>query len=72
MSLKKSGYLFCVLFLSSINIANAVTEVDFIYIGDSEHDSLLGVKQGIDEANLQGEFLGQKYNLEIVSKEKIE
>ena len=54
MSLKKSGYLFCVLFLSSINIATAVTEVDFIYIGDSEHDSLLGVKQGIDEANLQG------------------
>ena len=72
MSLKKSGYLFCVLFLSSINIANAVTEVDFIYIGDSEHDSLLGVKQGIDESNLQGEFLGQKYNLEIVSKENIE
>ena len=71
MSLKKSGYLFCVLFLSSINIATAVTEVDFIYIGDSEHDSLLGVKQGIDESNLQGEFLGQKYNLEIVSKENI-
>ncbi len=33
------------------------------YVGPEPHTALLGVKQGIEEANVQGRFLGQRYHL---------
>jgi hypothetical protein len=42
-------------------------EVNFAYIGEKEHAALLGAKQGLEEANLQGQFLNQKYNLDVIS-----
>lgn len=42
-------------------------EVNFAYVGQNDHDALLGVEQGLEESNLQGQFLNQKYNLEIIS-----
>ena len=38
-------------------------EIMLSFIGDYESQAFLGVKQGIDEANVQGQFLGQKYSL---------
>ncbi len=36
-------------------------EINLAFFGGSENPPYLGVVQGINEANLQGEFLGQKY-----------
>ncbi len=41
-------------------------EINIAYVGAENHSALLGAKQGIDESNLQGQFLNQKYNLEII------
>ena len=38
-------------------------EIDLAYIGSTSDTAWLGMKQGLDEANLQGQFLGQKYAL---------
>ena len=46
-------------------------EVNFLYIGPENDTALLGAKQGLDEANLQGQFLSQKYNLDSISSEQI-
>ena len=72
MKLKKYNYLFCALILSSFNITAGVIETNFIYIGESSHPSLLGVKQGLDESNLQGEFLNQKYSLDEITIDNID
>jgi len=44
-----------------------ITEVKLHYVGATEGSAWLGVQQGLAEANIQGEFLGQKYTLETVS-----
>ncbi|PHS24994.1 MAG: hypothetical protein COA83_06955 [Methylophaga sp.] len=44
-----------------------VLEVQIHYIGPTEGSAWLGVQQGLDEANLQGAFLNQKYSLKPVS-----
>lgn len=46
--------------------APAGTALRLAYVGASTHDSLDGARQGLDEANLQGRFLGQDYALDIV------
>lgn len=46
-------------------------EVDFVYVGEDSHHALLGAKQGLDEANLQGQFLNHKYNLDTISIDDI-
>jgi hypothetical protein len=48
-----------------------IIEVNFIYVGEKDHAALLGVKQGLEEANLQGQFLNQKYSLDVVSSKDI-
>ncbi len=56
--------------LLASNIAHAENiEVDFAYIGQKDHAALLGVQQGLSEANLQGQFLNQKYELDLISVE---
>ena len=72
MLVRKFCYLIFILFLSSLSIADELIETNFVYIGESEHPSLLGVKQGIDESNLQGQFLNQKYNLDVITSDKID
>lgn len=52
-------------------LANDI-DVTMHYVGPIEGAVWLGVQQGIDEANLQGGFLGQKYQIEVVEPEAIE
>lgn len=61
--------LITLLMLSHVALAN-VMEINFIYVGDEDHAALLGVKQGLEESNLQGQFLNQSYNLDIISADK--
>ena len=60
-----------VLLLMSSNAFAEVIEVSFVYVGKSDHSALLGAQQGIEEANLQGQFLNQKYNLDVISPNDI-
>ena len=72
MLLKKISFLFYILLFSSMELAAEIIEIDFVYIGETNHPSLLGAKQGIDESNLQGKFLNQKYNLDQIPDNKID
>ncbi|MFW5426386.1 MAG: ABC transporter substrate-binding protein [Methylophagaceae bacterium] len=56
--------LLCLLILP---VQAEVIEVELYYVGPTEGSAWLGVQQGLDEANLQGEFLGQKYSLKPIS-----
>jgi hypothetical protein len=40
------------------------TEILFAYIGNAEHPAYNGITLGLHEANIQGQFLGQKYAME--------
>ena len=56
------------LFLWSATAGAAdITEVSFAFIGDADSSAHTGVAQGIHEANLQGQFLGQNYSLQEFS-----
>ena len=57
------------LFITPIGVSAETLEVDFAYIGPESHSGLLGVKQGLAEANVQGQFLGQKYRLDMMTIE---
>jgi hypothetical protein len=48
-----------------------VQEVSLHYVGPTEGSVWQGLQQGLDEANIQGEFLGQKYTLDVVSMEEL-
>lgn len=47
-------------------------EVTMHYVGPTEGPVWLGVQQGIEEANLQGGFLGQKYQVEVVAADDLD
>ena len=49
-----------------------ITEISFAFIGDAEGSAHTGVAQGIHEANLQGQFLGQNYSLEEFSGDDLD
>jgi len=55
------------LVLTSFCVSAETIEIDFAYVGEEDHTALLGVQQGLYEANLQGQFLGQNYQLDIIS-----
>lgn len=59
------------LLLLPMGVSAETIEVRFAYIGPENHDAELGAKQGLDEANLQGQFLNQKYDLDIINQDKI-
>lgn len=42
------------------------TAVELVYVGPEDHPAFLGVTQGLDEATLQGRFLGQRYTLRLL------
>ncbi|NOQ94286.1 MAG: hypothetical protein GQ547_06590 [Methylophaga sp.] len=56
--------------VSQGSIAN-VMDVKLHYVGPTEGSVWLGMQQGLDEANLQGEFLGQKYSLQPISADEL-
>ena len=61
------------LFLASATAGAAdITEVSFAFIGAADSSAHTGVAQGIHEANLQGQFLGQNYSLEEFSGDGID
>ncbi len=55
------------LFFTPFCISAETIEINFAYVGEKDGGSLLGAQQGLKEANIQGQFLGQKYNLDIIS-----
>ncbi len=55
------------LFFTSFCVSAETIEIDLAYVGEEDHTALLGVQQGLYEANLQGQFLGQNYQLDIIS-----
>lgn len=40
--------------------------VTLAYVGSAQASALFGIRQGLEEANLQGQFLGQRYVLEVI------
>lgn len=54
-----------------IGAADEMLEVRLLYVGDGESSTLLGVRQGLQEANLQGRFLNQQYRLNIRRAEQV-
>ena len=54
------------LFLTPFYVSAETMEIDFIYVGDKDHSALPGVQQGLEEANIQGQFLKQDYQLAII------
>jgi len=48
-----------------------VMDVTLHYVGPTEGGVWLGVQQGLNEANIQGEFLGQRYSLQVISEQEL-
>ncbi len=56
-----------ILFFAPFCISAESIEINFAYVGEQDDSGLLGVQQGLKEANIQGQFLGQNYNLDVIS-----
>ena len=61
----------CVSFGAAAHAADGALEVNLVYFGNQSDTAFLGVNQGVGEGNLQGQFLGQKYNLTVVPSDEI-
>lgn len=48
----------------------AAKNIKLAYIGDIDHAAYLGAKQGLIEANLQGQFLGMQYSLVVLDSDQ--
>ena len=58
---------FLLLLVSFFAVVHATpVQVRVAYVGSETHTGFLGAKQGLIEANLQGQFLGQTYQLDRV------
>ena len=61
------------IFLASATAGVAdITETSFAFIGDTDSSAYRGIAQGIHEANLQGQFLGQSYSLQEFSGDDLD
>ena len=56
--------------LTSLQLA--AMEVSLVYIGDEENSAYLGARQGLDEANLMGNFLGHQYTLDSITADELD
>lgn len=65
------AWLFGLLCLLVLPAQAEVIDVQLHYVGPTEGSAWLGMQQGLDEANIQGEFLGQKYSLKPVSIDEL-
>ena len=52
-----------VAYLLFVNSASAAETITIAFVGDANSSAYQGVKQGVIEGNLQGEFLGISYEL---------
>lgn len=48
---------------ASLSAQADALEFEIVYVGDTDSSAYLGVQQGLEEANLQGRFLGQQYRV---------
>ncbi|MCC5796369.1 MAG: hypothetical protein JJU48_03490 [Methylophaga sp.] len=73
MKLKKllASALFGALLLPAATMAD-VLEVTLHYAGPESGSAWKGVQQGVDEANLQGQFLGQNYQIQVVNLDELD
>jgi hypothetical protein len=69
--IKLKTWLLGTLLLVALSAHADPIEIQLDYIGPTEGSVWLGLQQGLSEANLQGEFLGQKYTLKPVSLEEL-
>lgn len=61
--------LFCLMIAARTSLADALpgeVQVQLLFVGDLNSAAYLGAQQGLEEAQQQGEFLGQRYTLEAV------
>ncbi|NOQ94733.1 MAG: hypothetical protein GQ547_08895 [Methylophaga sp.] len=70
MRLMKIWLFALVTLVSQVSFAD-VLDVKLHYVGPSEGSVWLGVQQGLSEANLQGQFLGQAYSVEPVTVDEL-
>jgi hypothetical protein len=59
-------YILALLISASFNASsttNQSNDIKLSFIGDTDSQAYMGIKQGIDEANAQGVFIGQNYSL---------
>ena len=54
--------------LCACTVAADIVSIRLAYIGGSGNSAYLGAQQGLSEANLQGQFLNQKYVLDPVTE----
>ncbi|HDZ15788.1 MAG TPA: hypothetical protein ENI26_12570 [Methylophaga aminisulfidivorans] len=47
-------------------------EVTLLYVGPTDSQAWAGSQQGLDEANLQGQFLGQNYQIKSVTMKELQ
>lgn len=65
--LKKHRLCILPLLISTTYTASSTAnEIKLSFIGDTNSQAYMGIKQGIDEANAQGVFMGQSYSLTTV------
>lgn len=72
-SLNKINYYFLlpVMFFLLTGYAHAdMLESHIAYVGKDTDLSYLGAKQGLDEANLQGQFLQHSYSMDVIAPDK--
>ena len=70
MNMMKLGLFALTILLSQLSVAETM-DVKLHYVGPTEGSAWLGVQQGLDEANIQGEFLGQKYSVVSVTLDEL-
>ncbi|MGH8119530.1 MAG: ABC transporter substrate-binding protein [Gammaproteobacteria bacterium] len=69
--MKRTGFFFktaaglLALLCASVIAADTVS-IRLVYVGDPGNSAFLGAQQGLSEANLQGQFLNQKYDLDSI------
>jgi hypothetical protein len=57
--------------LAGVNTSAEPVHNKFAYAGDTKLSAYPGARQGLDEANLQGRFLNQSYELETISPDAV-
>ncbi len=62
ITLRNSLFYFVLLFTCSASQADNIN-VKFLFVGEANEQTQMGIEQGLSEANLQGQFLGQTYEV---------
>ena len=69
MFLKSRFIVFLVVFIS-MHASAGMLESRLAFVGDSGSKAYLGARQGLDEANLQGNFLNHSYSMDVIDPDK--